>query len=89
MCPQLGTQPAIQACALRIEPANFQVEAGTQYTEPHQPGLKKTFKLYHAHRKAYNILAGVAQWIERLTTNQMAMGLIPSQGTCLGWPGPQ
>ena len=30
-------------------------------------------------------LAGVAQWIECWPENQKAAGLIPSQGTCLGW----
>ena len=35
-------------------------------------------------------LAGVAQWIECQPVNQRVAGLIPSQGTCLGWgPGPQ
>ena len=35
-------------------------------------------------------LAGVAQWIERQPVNQRVTGLIPSQGTCLGYgPGPQ
>ena len=30
-------------------------------------------------------LAGVAQWIEHGPANQKVAGLIPSQGTCLGW----
>ena len=35
-------------------------------------------------------LAGVAQWIEQGPVNQMVVGWIPSQGTCLGYgPGPQ
>ena len=35
-------------------------------------------------------LAGVAQWIERRPVNQKVVGLISSQGTCLGCrPGPQ
>ena len=35
-------------------------------------------------------LAGVAQWIECWPVNSMVAGLIPSQGTCLGFgPVPQ
>ena len=35
-------------------------------------------------------LAGVAQWIEHWPENQRVVGLIPSQGTCLGCrPGVQ
>ena len=35
-------------------------------------------------------MAGVAQWTERWPANQRVTGLIPSQGTCLGFrPGPQ
>ena len=35
-------------------------------------------------------LASVAQWIECRPVNQRVTGLIPSQGTCLGFqPGPQ
>ena len=35
-------------------------------------------------------LAGVAQWIECGPVNQRVTGLIPSQGTGLGYgPGPQ
>ena len=40
-CPQLGTWPATQACALDLE-LNWQLlgsQASTQCTEPHQPGL--------------------------------------------------
>ena len=34
-------------------------------------------------------LAGVAQWIQCQPENQRVAGLIPSQGTCLGFePGP-
>ena len=34
-------------------------------------------------------LAGVAQWIEHGPVNQRVTGLIPSQGTCLGYgPSP-
>ena len=43
MCaPSLGTWPATQACALDQE-SNQQplgLQAGTQSTEPHQPGLE-------------------------------------------------
>ena len=36
------------------------------------------------------VLAGVAQWIERGPVNQKVTGSIPTQGTCLGCrPGPQ
>ena len=42
-----------------------------------------------ALRAAY-ALAGVAQWAERWTANQRAVGSIPSQGTYLSCgPGPQ
>ena len=35
-------------------------------------------------------LGGVAQWIQHQPVNQSVTGLIPSQGTCLGYrPGPQ
>ena len=35
-------------------------------------------------------LAGVAQWTEHQPENLKVTGLIPSQGTCLGFrPGPQ
>ena len=35
-------------------------------------------------------LAGVAQWTDGWPVNQRVAGLIPSQGTCLGYgPGPQ
>ena len=35
-------------------------------------------------------LAGVAPWIEFRPVNQMVVGSIPSEGTCLGCrPGPQ
>ena len=35
-------------------------------------------------------LAGVAQWTECQPANQRVIGLIPSQGICLGCrPGPQ
>ena len=35
-------------------------------------------------------LAAVAQWIECWPVNQEVTGLIPGQGTCLGFrPGPQ
>ena len=35
-------------------------------------------------------LAGMAQWTEYRPVNQKVTGLIPSQGTCLGFgPGPQ
>ena len=38
----------------------------------------------------YGALAAVAQWIECWPMNQKVVGLIPSQGTCLGCgPGPQ
>ena len=38
----------------------------------------------------HSALAGVAQWIQCQSVNQGAVGLIPSQGTCLGCrPGPQ
>ena len=46
----------------------------------------------HTVLKQFNALAltGVAQWIERQPVNQRVTGLIPSQGTCVGWgPGPQ
>ena len=34
-------------------------------------------------------LAGVAQWIECRPLNQRVSGLIPGQGTCMGYgPGP-
>ena len=45
------------------------------------PGFEKVLKL---------ALAGVAQWTECRPANQRVAGLIPSQGTCLGFkPGPQ
>ena len=35
-------------------------------------------------------LAGVAQWVEHWPANERVTGLIPRQGTCLGYgPGPQ
>ena len=34
--------------------------------------------------KAHGALAGVTQWTECRPVNQRVMGLIPSQGTCLG-----
>ena len=40
--------------------------------------------------KDFPTLAGVAQWIEQWPVNQRVAGLIPSQGTCLGYrSGPQ
>ena len=46
--PLLGIWPAIQARALTgnrpIHPSTHRVQAGTQSTEPHQPGLKPHFK---------------------------------------------
>ena len=41
-------------------------------------------------KKLHSALASVAQWIEHWPMNQRVTGLIPSQGTCLGYgPGPQ
>ena len=41
-------------------------------------------------KSSQQILAGVAQWIERRPADQRVIGLIPSQDTCLGCgPGPQ
>ena len=42
-------------------------------------------------QKRPGALSGVAQWIEHRPVNQRVTGLIPSQGTCLGYlrPGPQ
>ena len=34
--------------------------------------------------KSFFALAGVVQWIERLSVNREVAGSIPSQGTCLG-----
>ena len=36
-------------------------------------------------RKSWTALAGIAQWIECRPVNQRVAGLIPSQGTCLGY----
>ena len=36
-------------------------------------------------QNSYQVLAGVAQWIECWPENQRVTGLIPSQGICLGW----
>ena len=51
----------------------------------------KQAKYNHIHgNKEQTVLAGVAQWIECWTRNQKVVGLIPSQGTCLGCMlGPQ
>ena len=49
-CPLLGTQPATQAWALDWELSKqpFGSQAGTQSTEPYQPGLeRKIFNLIH------------------------------------------
>ena len=45
VCPLLGTWPATQACALDWESNLLPVgsQAGTQSTEPHQPGLSYIF----------------------------------------------
>ena len=41
-------------------------------------------------QKLHSALASVAQWIEHWPVNQRVTGLIPSQGTGLGFgPGPQ
>ena len=43
----------------------------------------------HPYYILISTLAGVAQWIECQPVNQKVTGLIPSQGTCLGFrPGP-
>ena len=42
--------------------------------------LTWTFSLHFFHFA----LAGVAQWTECQPVNQKVIGLIPSQGTCLG-----
>ena len=41
VCPLLGTWPPTQACALdwELNRQSFGSQAGTQSTEPHQPGL--------------------------------------------------
>ena len=36
------------------------------------------------HRKSFQALAGVAQWIEHRPANQGVSSSMPSQGTCLG-----
>ena len=41
--------------------------------------------LPHFKKPSKGSLAGVAQWIECQPVNQRVTGLIPSQGTCLGW----
>ena len=45
----LGTWPTDQACALDWEPNwwPFGLPAGTQSTEPHQPGLEKQLHIIH------------------------------------------
>ena len=46
VCPQLETWPATQACALNWELNQqlFGSQAGTQSTEPYQPGLAQIFE---------------------------------------------
>ena len=46
-CPLLGTWLATQACALTgNQTSNFGSQAGTQSTEPHQPGLLNSLNNY-------------------------------------------
>ena len=57
--------------------------------------MELVLPMYNAHpyfslKNLGKALAGTAQWIERWPGNQRIVGLIPSQGTCLGCrPGPQ
>ena len=47
-------------------------------------------KMFTWSQKYLHTMAGVAQWIEHRPENQRVIGLIPSQGTCLGCgPDPQ
>ena len=50
----------------------------------------RDYKIYPRNQELRPALAGVAQWIEYWLANQRAIGLIPSQDTCLGCgPRPQ
>ena len=45
---------------------------------------------FNKYKRKEAALAGAAQWIECQPANQRVLGLIPSQGTCLGCrPGPR
>ena len=44
-----------------------------------------TFIKMAAIKNKSQVLAGVAQWTERLPVNRRVIGLVPSQGTCLGY----
>ena len=49
--PPLGTWPATQACALdwELNRQPFGLQAGTQSTEPHQPGLLLLITTHFTH----------------------------------------
>ena len=52
--------------------------------------LQQRFVRFRTQKYSVVSLAGVAQWIEHGPARQRAMGLIPSQDTCLGCrPGPE
>ena len=54
------------------------------------PRPKEERTLFKEIKKKIGALAGVAQWTECQPVNQRVAGLIPHQGTCLGWgPVPQ
>ena len=45
---------------------------------------RKTYVFNMCIKNTERALAGVAYWIERQPVNQRVIGLIPSQGTCVG-----
>ena len=87
-CPQLGTWPATQACALtRNQTGDLSVHRPTLNPPSHTRQGKKIFLV---DEESMSALAGVAPWTEHKPENQKVTGLIPGQGTCLGCrPGPR
>ena len=71
---------------------------GAEFSSRKEKGKKKYKRLLPVNfsmfknmmKRPTGTLAHVAQWIECWFANQGVIGLIPSQGTCLGCrPGPQ
>ena len=48
-CPQLGIWPETQTCAWESNQQPFGSQAGTQFTEPHQPGLEGVLFFYECY----------------------------------------
>ena len=61
--PQLGTWPATQACALTGNQTSdlLACSAGTQSTEPHQPGLLLLLKKKKKKKKNYKTEQNIKQ----------------------------